>query len=380
MLALLLFVSAEGFLRHVKHLQMSAKVNETVKLDPHCSKGIMNTEMTACCQADCGECSDTSDLCDAARQDEKNPHGRESTCCPATMLAGDLPSCENSMAPCAVPESVRNPPDLTSITAADVHAKDDCGEVQKATKDSQHLHTAFLKFQGKEFTTKTEHGGCLTTSDCGSYGTLEQAAAACSNNDDCLAFDTDSEGKPDCLIMAEEKIMTLTSGSNDVYIKREFHFTGEIFGLRSVSHDCFRKNPAGALKVKLGFCTSQIAMNELDGAEVYTDLPRAACAPTPSPTPAPTTTTTTTTFAGTTSTPYGDYYYGDYYYGGYYYGSVSANCPADFDPQACYDSVSPDPFYYWDYSYAVSWPGDGWCDDFLEASSACANDCGDCPR
>merc|ERR1719409_238694 len=249
----------------------------------------MNTEMTACCQADCGECSDTSDLCDAARQDEKNPHGRESTCCPATMLAGDLPSCENSMAPCAVPESVRNPPDLTSITAADVHAKDDCGEVQKATKDSQHLHTAFLKFQGKEFTTKTEHGGCLTTSDCGSYGTLEQAAAACSNNDDCLAFDTDSEGKPDCLIMAEEKIMTLTSGSNDVYIKREFHFTGETFGLRSVSHDCFRKNPSGALKVKLGFCTSQIAMNELDGAEVYTDLPRAACAPTPSPTPATTT-------------------------------------------------------------------------------------------
>jgi hypothetical protein len=294
------------------------------------------------------------------------------------MLAGDLPSCENSMAPCAVPESVRNPPDLTSITAADVHAKDDCGEVQKATKDSQHLHTAFLKFQGKEFSTKTEHGGCLTTSDCGSYGTLEQAAAACSNNDDCLAFDTDSEGKPDCLIMAEEKIMTLTSGSNDVYIKREFHFTGETFGLRSVSHDCFRKNPSGALKVKLGFCTSQIAMNELDGAEVYTDLPRAACAPTPSPTPAPTTTTTTTTFAGTTSTPYGDYYYDDYYYGGYYYGSVSPNCPADFDPQACYDSVSPAPFDSWDYSYAVSWPGDGYCDDFLMASSACSNDCGDC--
>ena len=44
----------------------------------------MNTEMTVCCMKDCGECSDTSDLCDAGRIAEKgmDPNGRESRATP----------------------------------------------------------------------------------------------------------------------------------------------------------------------------------------------------------------------------------------------------------------------------------------------------------
>jgi len=333
----------------------------------------MNTEMTFCCMKDCGECSDTSDLCSANRTDAENPHGRESTCCPRAMEG--VPSCENSMAPCAVPQSVRNPPDLASLTDADRHAKDDCGDAVKDTRDTQHLSTAFLKFASKEFATKTEHGGCLTTSDCGSYGTLEQAAAACSNNDDCLAFDTDSEGKPDCLIMAEDKIMTLVDGSNDLYLKREFHHTSDTFVIRSVNHKCYRKNPHGALKVKLGFCTSQVAMNELNGAEVYEDLPRAACEPTPTPTPEPTPAPT----PHPTQEPGDPTYYSEAYYPSYYYEPFAGHqppCPADFDFMACHESISGAGYPYYD--IAVYWPGDGICDDFMGA--ACHNDCGDCDR
>jgi hypothetical protein len=366
MLAFLILGSAYGIsLRH--------HVKEVLRLDPHCSEGIMNTEMTACCMADCGECSDTSDLCDAGRQAEKGTekHGRESTCCPATMLAGDLPSCENSMAPCAIPESVRNPADLSSLTAADRHAKDDCGDAIKATDDHHHLQTAYLKFASKEFKTKTEHGGCVGTADCGSYGTMEQAAAACSNNDDCLGFDATADGSPDCLFMADDKLMTLVDSSTDMYVKREYHFTGRTFGIRMVNHKCYCKDPKGAFEVKLGFCSSQILMNDADGADVYPDVPRAACEPTPAPTPSPTPSPT----PGPTPAPEEPM-------------PASSSC-ADASGAPLYNVMNcatylaslnsfygstPEAAMY----YAEQWPGDDCCDTDLIANNACGNDCGDC--
>merc|ERR1719201_3248573 len=70
------------------------------------------------------------------------------------------------MAPCAVPKSVRNPPDVASITAADRHAKDDCGEAVPETQAMQHLQTAYIRKQ---------HGTVdASTTECGNFGTLVQ--------------------------------------------------------------------------------------------------------------------------------------------------------------------------------------------------------------
>merc|ERR1719265_587317 len=109
---------AEAFVQH-KHNTLAApkkvcknatKVSllRKARLDPHCSEGIMNAAMTACCQADCGECHDESDICNG-----KATNGRGTTCCPVDMLAGNLPSCENSKAPCAIPDYVRATPDIS---------------------------------------------------------------------------------------------------------------------------------------------------------------------------------------------------------------------------------------------------------------------------
>jgi len=251
-------------LRHPQAaLVRKADTNTTHKLDPHCSEGIMNTEMTFCCQADCGECSDTSDLCDAARADAANPSGRESTCCPAAMEAAKVPSCENSMAPCAIPLSVRNPPDVSDITAADRHAKDDCGEAKPATEAAHHLATAYIKFEGKSIG--------ASTSDCGNYADTAQAAAACSGKDDCMGFAVKSDGAPDCLYTAGTEIEQLSDASQDLYLKREDAYTGKTYklSLGKCSVECgggttpvlCKTEGDHGVEVKLGMCSTQVAMN-----------------------------------------------------------------------------------------------------------------------
>jgi len=263
MLAFILIsgVAALG-LRHKEKTASSA-----LKLDPHCSEGIMNTEMTVCCQKDCGECSDTSNFCSASRQEEMgvDPQGRESTCCPASMT--EVPSCEVSMAPCAIPESVRNPPTLDSLKAADVHAKDDCGEVIKATNDANHLNTAYVKFAEKGLRSD------ITTKDCGSYGTLVQAAAACSNDDDCFGFNAKPDGdttKPDCLYVAGTEIETTSdSGGQDLYLKVEAQFTGKkyslVFGPCSTTCGSGTRVPEckseSGETVNMAMCSAGVAMN-----------------------------------------------------------------------------------------------------------------------
>jgi len=260
-------------LRHNEKSTTSA-----LKLDPHCSEGIMNTEMTVCCMKDCGECSDTSNFCSESRQAEKgvDPQGRESTCCPSHMT--EVPSCSVSMAPCAIPEEVRNPPSLDSLKAAEVHAKDDCGEVIKATSDSNHLSTAYVKFPEKGVRSDA------TTKDCGTYGTLVQAAAACSNDDDCFGFNAKPDGdatKPDCLYVASTSIeKTSDTSGQDLYLKVEDQYTGKKFNLRM--GPCSKKCGGGTrvpvcmsesgTTSKLGICSALVAMNadaELEEQECH---------------------------------------------------------------------------------------------------------------
>lgn len=271
-----IFVSGAAALS-LRHNEKST----ALKLDPHCSEGIMNTEMTVCCMKDCGECSDTSNFCSESRQAEKgvDPQGRESTCCPSHMT--EVPSCSVSMAPCAIPEEVRNPPSLDSLKAAEVHAKDDCGEVIKATSDSNHLSTAYVKFPEKGVRSDA------TTKDCGTYGTLVQAAAACSNDDDCFGFNAKPDGdatKPDCLYVASTSIeKTSDSSGQDLYLKVEDQFTSHKFDYEM--SPCTVKCGGGVKTpvcksesrqtMKLGICSAAVAMNadaELEESECHKQM------------------------------------------------------------------------------------------------------------
>lgn len=210
-------------------LAVATGLNLKLKVDPHCSKGMMNTEMTACCQADCGECSDTSDICMIATgqgRGGEDDNGRGSTCCPSIMLAegNTLPSCDNSMAPCAIPDAVRNPPSASDLASADRVAGDDCNEAIPATKAVHHAATAYVKFGGKNV-------GAATT-ECGTYGTLAQASAACSNDDGCVGFTT-AAGESDsitCLLVAGNNVESLSDDTGaDTYLKREERTTGKIY-------------------------------------------------------------------------------------------------------------------------------------------------------
>jgi hypothetical protein len=229
-------------------------------LDPHCREGLVNTEMTTCCQADCGECSDVSKFCVA-----NNTLGRESTCCPTVMLSGELDSCEVSMAPCAIPDFVRNP---EAVVMPEVHAMNDCGEAEKDMRDLIDLNTHYVKFVDK----KTTPGA---TAECGEYGTTAQASAACSNNGECIGF-TFKEDKPDCLVMTGDELEALEDeAGTEVYVKREDGFTGHRYNLQhgateACSASCGGGNQTVELlcvsgsgtAVRYGMCSAQVLMNE----------------------------------------------------------------------------------------------------------------------
>ena len=229
-------------------------------LDPHCREGLVNTEMTACCQKDCGECSDVSSFCVA-----NNTLGRETTCCPSVILAGEPDSCDVSMAPCAIPDFVRNPEEHVM---PEVHAANDCGEAEKDMRDLIDLNTHYVKFTDK----KTTPG---STTECGEYGTTAQAAAACSNNADCLAF-TFKEDTPDCLILAGEELEGLEDEvGTEVYVKKEDGYTGQKFIMQqgnateACSASCGGGNQTVELvcmsgtgtQAKYGMCSAQVMMN-----------------------------------------------------------------------------------------------------------------------
>jgi len=235
------------------------------RLDPHCTNGVVNTAMTACCQKDCGECDDRSNICV-----NNATNGRGSTCCPSIMLADEkFPSCEVSMAPCAVPESVRSPATVADLKGSGRNAEDDCGEAVKKTQHELHVATAYIKFGGKTI------GATKDTST--SYGSTDQAAAACSAKDDCMGFDGDG------LFTASTRLEPLQDGSGDLYLKREDQYTGHTyllglgtFGECSVScgggeltHTYECRSSSGVL-VNLGMCSTQAAMNK-DAAKGFHD-------------------------------------------------------------------------------------------------------------
>merc|ERR1719316_705614 len=138
----------------------------------------------------------------------------------------EVPSCSVSMAPCAIPEEVRNPPSLDSL----------------------------------------------------------QAAAACSNDDDCFGFNAKPDGdatKPDCLYVASTSIeKTSDTSGQDLYLKVEDQFTGKKYSL--VFGPCSKKCGGGTrvpvcmsesgTTSKLGICSALVAMNadaELEEQECH---------------------------------------------------------------------------------------------------------------
>jgi hypothetical protein len=196
-----------------------------LSVDPHCRRGLANIEMTACCQADCGDCNDNSTTCLA-----RETNGRGTTCCPFIIVEDKIGarSCESFGPPCQVSEEVRTyQPTLEELTAASNHAKKDCGKAVMEEKGMADLHTHYVKFEGK--TT----GSDVATTGCGNYGTVDQAAAACSNDKLCLGFTVEGTS-PACLLSATNEIEELGSDVKTTYLKRTKGYTDHVYKLKRV--------------------------------------------------------------------------------------------------------------------------------------------------
>jgi hypothetical protein len=180
--------------------------------DPFCKSGVADTSLTTCCQGDCSECSDASDLCKA-----KDESGRGSTCCPAEILAADV-SCEGSQAPCVMPAAKTQ--DLTSAEGVR-NAAFDCKQSVKAEVDRQRVSTDYLKHEGSSLAVSPE------TLDCNDeqlgtdkeWKSIEAIAFACEQRDGCGGFTTDG-GKPGCLLAEPEDLSDMSASPGvDTYIR-----------------------------------------------------------------------------------------------------------------------------------------------------------------
>jgi hypothetical protein len=89
------------------------------------------------------------------------------------------------------------------------------------------LHTHYVKFEGK--TT----GSDVATTGCGNYGTVDQAAAACSNDKLCLGFTVEGTS-PACLLSATNEIEELGSDVKTTYLKRTKGYTDHVYKLKRV--------------------------------------------------------------------------------------------------------------------------------------------------
>jgi hypothetical protein len=206
----------------------------TAKGDPFCKAGLADTSLTACCQSDCSECSDVSDLCKA-----KDESGRGSTCCPEEILKADV-SCDKSQAPCAMP-----PAKTTGLTSEDGvrNAAFDCKNAVKGEMDRQRVSTDYLKHEGSELAVAPK------TMDCNEeqlgtdkeWTSIEAIAYACEQRDGCGGFTTE-EGKPGCLLAEPEDLSEMSpSPGVDTYIRvvnkkgLSFHITAGPWSECSVS-------------------------------------------------------------------------------------------------------------------------------------------------
>lgn len=250
-----------------RHLRRGHRHHVATKGDAHCSQGITNVEMTVCCQSDCDECHDNSTICMHA-----DYNGRGTTCCPTIMLGGDLPNCEDSFAPCEVPEYVRAPPSVDQLLSSpgQANAYDDCDEVIDPTDSELSLYQQFLEVKSKQLPGAVTD--CTTT-----YGTKEQIAAACGSDDSCLGFTARTRsGKPRCKILSQLSIKKLrASGNEDIYLKRtdsagvSYKFSVGPWsncsqacggGRTTRSVDCITDDPDSP--VSFGMCMALTALNE----------------------------------------------------------------------------------------------------------------------
>jgi hypothetical protein len=176
--------------------------------DPFCKHGVSDTSLTACCQADCGECADGSDVCM-----EKDENGRGSTCCPHEILAADV-SCDGSQAPCII-----KPAETEHLTSAEGvrNAAFDCKTSVKAEADRQRVTVDYIKH-----TDSVENPEPMTLDcDAEDWTSIEKIAFACEQRKGCEGF-TMVDDKPHCLLEkpadSAEMKMAVASGT-DTYMR-----------------------------------------------------------------------------------------------------------------------------------------------------------------
>jgi hypothetical protein len=176
--------------------------------DPFCKNGLSDTALTACCQADCGECADGSDVCL-----EKDENGRGSTCCPHVILAADV-SCGDSQAPCVVKPAQSE--DLTSPEGVR-NAAFDCKTSVKAEVDRQRVTIDYIKHTDSSENPEPQTIDC----DAEDWTSIEKIAFACEQRKGCEGFNT-KDGKPHCLLEkpADSSILKMaTSAGTDTYMR-----------------------------------------------------------------------------------------------------------------------------------------------------------------
>lgn len=195
--------------------------------DPYCSKGVASHGLKACCQKDCGECSDVSDVCKG-----KATNGRGSTCCPAEILAAKN-SCADGQAPCTIAAAV----EVSLERPGTANAAWDCNKAIPQEMMRQRVAMDYLNHKKKVLNPPGEQLDC----DIREVETVEDLALACEKRDGCGGF-TAENGEPKCMLGWAEPKADLVDDSNiDTYIRavdREgfvFHYEVSEWGACSVT-------------------------------------------------------------------------------------------------------------------------------------------------
>jgi len=207
---------------------LSLKAKKGGAGDPYCSKGVASHDLKACCQGDCGECYDGSDICK-----NKATNGRGSTCCPSEILAAKQ-SCADGQAPCIMEKA-----EVGSLSPpGKENAAWDCNKAIPAEMMRQRVSMDYLKNVGKALNPAGEDLDC----DIREVETTEDLALACEDREGCGGF-TVVDGKPKCMLgWTEPKAAMVDTAGTDTYIRavdREgFVFHYEVSEWRECSVTC----------------------------------------------------------------------------------------------------------------------------------------------
>jgi hypothetical protein len=195
--------------------------------DPYCAKGVASHDLSACCQKDCGECSDVSDVCK-----NKATNGRGSTCCPAEINAAKA-SCADGQAPCKMMQA-----DHVSLQApGKENAAWDCNKAIPDEMMRQRVAMDYLRNRDQTLNPAGEDLDC----DIREVHSVEDLALACEKRDGCGGF-TSENGEPKCMLgWTEPKAQMTDAPGTDTYIRavdREgfvFHYEVSEWGACSVT-------------------------------------------------------------------------------------------------------------------------------------------------